>query len=69
VGLSPERIQIFWCSAAEGQVFQENIERITETIKKLGSNPLKEAIKKGNEKQSLVGSKGNKEKRTKNRNG
>ena len=41
VGLSPERIQMFHCSAAEGQRFQEEATRISETIKKLGSNPLK----------------------------
>lgn len=44
IGLSPERIQIFWCSAAEGQVFQKNIQAITEKIRNLGSNPLKETL-------------------------
>jgi len=41
-GLSPERVQMFHCSAAEGQRFQNEATRITEIIKKLGSNPLKE---------------------------
>ncbi|UCC20692.1 MAG: hydrogenase iron-sulfur subunit [Promethearchaeota archaeon] len=43
VGLSPERIQMFHCSAAEGQRFQEEATRISETIKNLGSNPLKDS--------------------------
>jgi F420-non-reducing hydrogenase iron-sulfur subunit len=41
-GISPERIQIFHCSAAEGQKFQEEVTRISEIIENLGSNPLKE---------------------------
>jgi len=41
-GLSPERVQMFHCSAAEGQRFQNEATRITEIIKKLGSIPLKE---------------------------
>ena len=53
VGLSPERIQMFHCSAAEGQKFQEEAIRISETIQNLGRNPLKDSIssKKG-EKES-----------------
>lgn len=43
VGLSPKRIQMFHCSAAEGQRFQEEATRISETIKNLGSNPLKDS--------------------------
>lgn len=43
VGLSPERIQMFNCSAAEGQRFQEEVTRISETIKHLGRNPLKDS--------------------------
>ena len=42
VGISPERIQMFHCSAAEGVKFQSEATRISETIKNLGSNPLKD---------------------------
>ena len=42
-GISPERIQMFHCSAAEGQRFQEEVTRISEIIEKLGSNPMKES--------------------------
>ena len=42
-GLSPERIQMFHCSAAEGQRFQEEVTRISTIIEKLGKNPFKEA--------------------------
>jgi len=50
-GISPERIQMFHCSAAEGQKFQDEAIRISETIKVLGSNPLKDAISSANEKK------------------
>jgi coenzyme F420-reducing hydrogenase delta subunit len=43
VGISPERIQMFHCSAAEGQRFQEEATRISEIIRNLGSNPLKDS--------------------------
>ncbi len=53
VGLSPERIQMFHCSAAEGQRFQEEASRISEIIKNLGSNPLKDSnSSKKEEKES-----------------
>ena len=53
VGLSPERIQIFHCSAAEGQKFQEEAIRISETIQNLGRNPIKDSISsKKEEKES-----------------
>lgn len=42
VGLSPERVQMFYCSAAEGQRFQEEVTRISNEISELGSNPFKE---------------------------
>ena len=42
VGISPERIQMFHCSAAEGQRFQNEATRISAIIKNLGSNPLKD---------------------------
>ena len=41
-GISPERIQMFHCSAAEGQRFQEEVTRISNIIENLGRNPLKE---------------------------
>ena len=41
-GVSPERIQMFHCSAAEGQRFQEEVTRVSEIIENLGNNPLKE---------------------------
>ena len=53
VGISPERVQMFHCSAAEGQKFQEEATRISEIIQKLGSNPLKDSItSKKEEKES-----------------
>lgn len=44
-GISPERVQMFHCSAAEGQKFQEEATRISELIKNLGNNPIKDSIK------------------------
>jgi len=53
VGISPERIQMFHCSAAEGTRFQSEATRISETIKNLGRNPLKDFISsKKEEKES-----------------
>jgi len=53
IGISPERVQMFHCSAAEGQKFQEEATRISETILNLGSNPLKDSIaSKKEEKES-----------------
>lgn len=43
-GLSPDRIQMFHCTAAEGQRFQMEVTRISEIIENLGSNPLKESL-------------------------
>lgn len=51
VGVSPERVQMFHCSAAEGQKFQEEATRISETIQKLGSNPFKDSIKSEKEEK------------------
>ncbi|GAH71726.1 unnamed protein product, partial [marine sediment metagenome] len=31
-GVSPDRIQMFHCSAAEGQKFQEEVTRVSEII-------------------------------------
>jgi len=44
LGISPERIQMFYCTAAEGQRFQNEVTRISEIIKKLGSNPIKKSL-------------------------
>jgi F420-non-reducing hydrogenase iron-sulfur subunit len=49
-GISPERIQMFHCSAAEGQRFQEEVTRISQVIERLGSNPMKESISLEKEK-------------------
>lgn len=51
-GLSPERIQMFHCSAAEGQRFQQEMIRISEIIENLGSNPIKESLSIDNDKGS-----------------
>ncbi len=40
---------MFHCSAAEGQRFQSEVTRISETIRNLGSNPLKDSISSKNE--------------------
>jgi len=36
---------MFHCSAAEGQKFQIEATRISELIKNLGNNPIKETLK------------------------
>jgi len=51
-GISPERVQIFNCSAAEGQKFQIEATRISEQIADLGSNPIKEILTSEKEKTS-----------------
>lgn len=51
-GVSPERVQMFNCSAAEGQKFQEEATRISKQIADLGSNPIKENLKSEEEKAS-----------------
>lgn len=52
-GISPERVQIFNCSAAEGQKFQNEASRISELIVSLGSNPIKESISSEEKKKNL----------------
>jgi hypothetical protein len=42
---------MFHCSAAEGQKFQDEATRISETIKELGSNPLKDSNSSKNEEK------------------
>lgn len=51
-GISPERVQIFNCSAAEGQKFQNEAIRISEEIADLGSNLIKENLKSEQEKRA-----------------
>jgi len=41
VGVSPERIKIIYCTAAEGQKFQREAIEIDKTIRKLGPSPLR----------------------------
>ena len=50
-GFAPERIQMFHCSAAEGQRFQSEVIRVSEIIEKLGSNPIKESLASEKEEQ------------------
>jgi hypothetical protein len=45
VGLEPERLQMHYCSAAEGQKFQKTIQRMSEEISELGPSPLRKLIK------------------------
>jgi F420-non-reducing hydrogenase iron-sulfur subunit len=52
-GVSPERIQMFHCSAAEGQKFQEEMTRVSKIIEELGSNPIKESIKVEKTKENI----------------
>ncbi len=50
-GVAPERIQMFNCSAAEGQRFQEEVTRVSGVIENLGTNPIKESLRKEVEKK------------------
>ena len=40
VGLEPERVRLEWVSASEGVKFAQVVKEFTETIRKLGPNPL-----------------------------
>jgi coenzyme F420-reducing hydrogenase delta subunit len=51
MGISPERVQMFYCSAAEGQRFQQEVSRISDNIKALGTNPLKQTANKSKRKK------------------
>ena len=42
-GMHPDRIQMFHCSAAEGQRFQQEMTRISEIIENIGKNPIKKS--------------------------
>jgi len=45
---------MFHCSAAEGQRFQNEIIRITDIIKKLGRNPIKDALSPQKKERELT---------------
>jgi F420-non-reducing hydrogenase iron-sulfur subunit len=40
LGLEPERFKLVWCSSAEADRFVAAVTEMTETVKKLGPNPL-----------------------------
>ncbi|HOE62758.1 MAG TPA: hydrogenase iron-sulfur subunit [Candidatus Sumerlaeota bacterium] len=42
LGLEPERLWFRWISASEGQKFADSMTEISEEVKKLGPNPIKE---------------------------
>jgi coenzyme F420-reducing hydrogenase delta subunit len=52
VGMSPDRLKIIYCTAAEGQKFQNEAIEIDKTIRKLGPSSLrtKPTPKKGKAK-------------------
>ena len=52
-GISPERVQMFHCSAAEGQKFQVEATRISDLIESLGQNPVKKRLKSDKNKSTL----------------
>ena len=41
--MDPDRIQMFHCSAAEGQRFQQEMTRISDIIENIGKNPIKKS--------------------------
>jgi len=40
IGIKPERVIIEYCSSAEGDKFQKTAIKVTDSVKKLGKNPL-----------------------------
>lgn len=42
MGLEPERLWFRWISASEGQKFADTMTEISDSMKKLGPNPIKE---------------------------
>ena len=44
LGLEPERLMLAWVSASEGQRFAEVANQLTEQIRKMGPNPMKNAL-------------------------
>ncbi len=41
LGLEPERLQMHFCSAAEGQRFQKTMQSMSQEIEALGPSPLR----------------------------
>ena len=41
VGIEPDRFRLEWVAASEGAKFADTVREFTETIKKLGPNPLR----------------------------
>jgi len=39
--MDPDRVQMFHCSAAEGQKFQQEVTRVSNIIEHIGINPIK----------------------------
>jgi coenzyme F420-reducing hydrogenase delta subunit len=50
-GMDPDRIQMFHCSAAEGQRFQQEVTRVSEIIENIGKNPIKKLDSKNESKE------------------
>jgi F420-non-reducing hydrogenase iron-sulfur subunit len=50
-GMDPDRIQMFHCSAAEGQRFQQEVTRVSEIIENIGKNPIKKSVSKNESKE------------------
>ena len=50
IGIEPERIMMTYCSAAEGQKFQNEATKFDKLIHELGPNPMKS--KKANKKKA-----------------
>jgi F420-non-reducing hydrogenase iron-sulfur subunit len=44
VGLEPERVRFEYVSASEGKKYADLINKMTEDIKKLGPNPIKQNL-------------------------
>ena len=44
LGLEAERLRLSWVSASEGPRFAEVVTEFTETVKKLGPNPVREEV-------------------------
>ena len=41
IGIGADRVQMHFCSSAEGAKFSELVKEVTDQISKLGPNPLK----------------------------
>ena len=41
--MDPDRVQMFHCSAAEGQRFQQEVTRVSKIIENVGINPIKKS--------------------------